>query len=90
MTVTHTHRRLRFYVEAALAVSFALTTALLLWRPDWIEALTGVDPDHGSGLAERILALVFGASTLLLSEFARREWGRAAAARTAKPVKGPA
>lgn len=90
MTATHTHRRLRFYVETALAVLFALTTTLLLWRPDWIEALTGMHPDQGSGLAEWVLPLAFGAATLLLSAFARREWAQAAAARTARPAKGRA
>jgi hypothetical protein len=90
MTIAHTRPRLRFYVEAALAVVFALTTGLLLWRPNWIEALAGVDPDQGSGLAEWILVVISGTATLLLSGFSWREWARPAAARTARPVKGPA
>jgi hypothetical protein len=69
---------------------FALTAGLLLWRPDWIEALTRMDPDHASGLAEWMLVLVLGTSSVLLSVSARREWARAAAARTATSVKGPA
>ena len=80
MTVTRIRRRARFYVESALAVVFALTTGLLLWRPDWIEAFTGADPDHGSGAAEWILVIVSATATLLLSGFARREWVRPAAA----------
>ena len=47
MTATRTRRRARFYVESAMAVAFALATGLLLWHPDWIEVLTGADPDHG-------------------------------------------
>ena len=80
----------RFYVEAALAPLFALTAGLLLWRRDWIEALTGLDPDHGAGLAEWILVLVLGASAVVLSGLAQREWARTASARTATPVKGRA
>ena len=90
MTIADTRPRLRFYVEAALAAVFALTTGLLLWRPDWIEALAGVDPDQGSALAEWILVVISGMATLLLSGFSWREWVRAAATRTARPVKGPA
>jgi hypothetical protein len=81
MTATRIRRRARFYVESAFAVVFALTTGLLLWRPDWIEALTGADPDHGSGVAEWALVIVSATATLLLSGFARREWARAATAR---------
>jgi len=83
MTATRIRRRARFYVESALAVAFALTTGLLLWHPDWIEVLTGADLDHGSGAAEWALVIVSGTATLLLSGFARREWVRTAAQRTA-------
>jgi hypothetical protein len=83
MTATRPRRRARFYVESALAVAFALATGLLLWHPDWIEVLTGADPDHGSGAAEWELVIVSGTAALLLSGFARREWVRAAAQRTA-------
>src|SRR4051812_22477450 len=87
MTVTPTRafhgHRARLYVEVVLAGVFAVAPALLLWRPDWIEGLGGVDPDHGSGSAERLVALVPGAAALVLSLFARREMFRAAAARAA-------
>jgi hypothetical protein len=69
-------RRLRFYVEAGIAAFFAVVSCLLLWRADWIEELLGVNPDHGSGLAEWALPLLCGATALLVSEVARREWIR--------------
>jgi hypothetical protein len=90
MTITRPRPRPRFYIETALAVIFALTTVLILWRPDWIEALTGGDPDHGSGSAEWILAITCATTTLLVSGFARREWIRATTARATSLVKGPA
>ena len=80
MTVTRLRRRTRFFVESALAVAFACTTGLLLWHPDWIEVLTGADPDHGSGAAEWVLVIVSATATLLLSGLARREWVRPVAA----------
>lgn len=77
-------------LDRSRAVPFALTTGLLLWNPGWIEVLTGADPDHGSGAAEWILVIVSATAMLLLSGFARREWVRPAAPRTAMTVKGRA
>jgi hypothetical protein len=52
---------------ALLALSLGLLI-LTLAHPAWIEAVTGLDPDHGSGLVEYLivagcaaLALVAGA-----------------------------
>jgi len=63
-------------------VAFALAAVLLLWRPDWIEAMgTGFDPDHGTGSVERLVALVPGVAAVLVSLVARRESIRMGAAR---------
>jgi hypothetical protein len=66
--------RRRFYVQTALAiVATSLAVLTLVW-PDWIEALTGSDPDAGSGSAEWLIVgglfLVAAASGSL----ARREY----------------
>ncbi len=53
--------------------AWAVLTAV--W-PDWIEALTGFDPDHGGGAFEWILAVGCGLSALVLGAIARREWRR--------------
>jgi hypothetical protein len=72
--------RTRFYTETALAVLVTgLGVLTTLWR-DWIEALTGLDPDAHDGRAEWLvvtgLLLVAALSALL----ARREYRRTRAA----------
>jgi hypothetical protein len=48
-----------------------------MW-PDWIERVSGYDPDHHSGSLEcAIVALCFTV-TILTAVLARREWRRAA------------
>ena len=72
--------RLRFWIELGLAVLSALSLLLTLVWKEWIELLTGLDPDNGSGSAEWMLV---GLSALAMSLFAvlsRYEWQRAAAA----------
>jgi hypothetical protein len=86
MNATRARRGLRFYAEAALAVTFALASCLLSWRPDWIEALVRVDPDQGSGLAEGALVLALGVGALLMSAFAWRERVRVTVVGTPAPV----
>jgi hypothetical protein len=66
--------RRRFWLELALAIlSSALVVLTLVWR-GWIEQLTGLNPDGGSGSAE--WAIVAGLLTLAVSliMLTRREW----------------
>ena len=54
---------------AAAAISSLAATVLLvvtLAYPDWVEAVSGVDPDHGSGWLEWCLA----GTTALVTAFA--------------------
>ena len=69
--------RRRCYAETGIACLAAGLGALTIWWRDWIEALTGLDPDAHNGSAEWLivagLAAVAAASALL----ARREYRRA-------------
>jgi hypothetical protein len=70
--------RSRFWVEAALAALASALGVLTLIAPDWIEALTGVDPDAHSGSLEWALAGALAATALVVLAVARAEWRRPA------------
>jgi hypothetical protein len=63
-------------VLAILAALSAIATCLVLWRPDWLETVTGFDPDGGSGSFEWVLAAALVTSTVLLSGAAWRQHAR--------------
>ncbi len=44
--------RARWRVEAVTAALFAVITVVTVLWPDWIEGLTTLEPDAGSGSAE--------------------------------------
>jgi hypothetical protein len=70
--------RRRFWPELTLAVlSSVLFLLTLVWR-DWIEKLTGLDPDGGSGSVEWVVVALLFAVAVWLSVLARREWRAAA------------
>lgn len=70
--------RRRFWVVSAIALVFAgLVVLTIVWR-DWIEALTGLDPDHQGGSVEWLLVGGLAASCILFGFAARVEWRRAA------------
>jgi hypothetical protein len=72
--------RARFWIEAALAgASGFLCVLTLAWR-DWIEGVTGFDPDHGSGALEWAIVGALLIVTLVLGSLARVEWRRPAPA----------
>lgn len=73
--------RARFWIETALAVSSTALASFAIAWPEWIEAVFGVDPDHGSGALEWLIALVLLAISITFSLLARRDY-RAAASET--------
>jgi hypothetical protein len=64
----------RVRVETFLAAIFAiLAIATFIW-PTWIEALTGLEPDAGSGALEWLIVAVFGLLAIGASLLARRDY----------------
>jgi hypothetical protein len=65
---------IRFWLESTAAgVAAGLGVVTLLWR-DWIEAVFGIDPDHGSGAVEWLIVMALSAVAVLLGWTARLEW----------------
>lgn len=72
--------RARFWLEAALASAGAVLAALTAFWRDWIEVMTGLDPDSHSGGLEWEVAVAFVVLALVAGSAARHEWRRAAPA----------
>jgi hypothetical protein len=68
--------RRRFYVETGLGISTLLLLALTVVSPEWIEAVSGVDPDRGNGSAEWLVVGALAVATLVLAVAARAEYRR--------------
>lgn len=76
------HRvRTRVSVGRALAVVMAALALITAFIPDWIEAVTGLDPDGGNGWLERLIVVGFAAISaaawVIAHVDARRQRGRA-------------
>jgi hypothetical protein len=75
--------RARFWAEAWLAtLCGSLAVLTLFWR-DWIEALTGFDPDHHNGSFEWMIVGGLLLVCALVSFVARAEWRHSRRAATA-------
>jgi ABC-type thiamin/hydroxymethylpyrimidine transport system permease subunit len=73
-------RRLR--IEVVLAVISAALCVLTLVFPEWIEALTGLEPDAGSGELEWVISGIFLAAAVVSALLANRDRRRLAAGRS--------
>lgn len=73
----------RARLEAGLAALFALAAiATMIW-PTWIENLSGLEPDNGSGEAEWWLVILLGLAAVVAGLLARRDF------RALRPQAGP-
>jgi hypothetical protein len=68
--------RLRFWIEAGAAMITGLLCIITPFWPDWIEAISGWDPDQHNGSVEWLIAFGFFLVTLALFFLARTEWKR--------------
>lgn len=57
----------------------ALGLLTVFWR-DWIEGLTGWDPDHHDGSVEWLIVAVLLTVAVVVGLIARRDWRRLTAA----------
>lgn len=69
----------RFWFEAVTGSIGLVLFVLTLFSREWIEELTGWDPDGGNGSLELALVVVLLAITAVSMLAARREYRRAAA-----------
>ncbi len=74
MTQGRRPSRARVGLETAIAsAAGALGVLTMFWR-DWIEALTGWDPDHHNGGLEWLIVAALLAVSAVLGVAARRHW----------------
>jgi hypothetical protein len=66
--------RLRVRLESAIAVVAGALGILTIFWHDWIEALTGWDPDHHNGSFEWIIIVALLAVAVAVAAMARRDW----------------
>ena len=64
---------LRPRIEAALAVVLAAASVVALIWPRWIESLTGLEPDAGSGETEWAIVALFALLALAAGLLARQD-----------------
>lgn len=69
--------RHRFWLESVLGSVAGLAAITTLLRHDWLEVVSGMDPDRGNGTAEWLVLLVLLVLTVALAAGARHEWRRA-------------
>jgi len=68
--------RARFWLQAGFSAAALVLTVVTLISREWIELLTGWDPDRGNGAVEWTIVAVLGLAAIVLGLAARKEWRR--------------
>jgi hypothetical protein len=68
--------RRRFWMESVFAVAAGILALVTPVFPDWIEVLTGWDPDQHDGSVERYIVVGLFIITTILFALAFTEWRR--------------
>ena len=66
--------KVRAQLETVVALCAGILGILTIFWRDWIEALTGWDPDHHNGAAEWIVVIGLLAVSAAMGLVARRHW----------------
>ena len=74
--------RARFWVELILGGITAVMAVVTVFWHDWIEIVTGLDPDAGSGQLEWTIVAFLALASIGAFILARIEWRRAGVRRT--------
>ena len=80
--------RVRFWIEITLAAIASVFFILTVVWEDWIEIIFGVDPDHGDGSAEWLIAAGAAVIAIVFFVLARLEWRRLRTATPPDPRRG--
>ena len=70
------HRIFLARIEAVLAVVTGTLGVITIFWHDWIEILTGWDPDHHNGSLEVVLIVALLAASVTCAVLARRTYRR--------------
>jgi hypothetical protein len=68
--------RTRFWLHSAFSVAALVLAVVTLISREWIELLTGWDPDGGNGALEWAVVGVLSVAAVCFGLAARREWRR--------------
>ena len=74
MTKVHKPSTIRTSPETAIASLASGLGVLTIFWPDWIEALTGWDPDHHNGTFEWLIVVGLLVIAAVVGAAARRDW----------------
>ncbi len=66
--------KLRARLEVAVAVGAGILGVVTIFWHDWIEALTGWDPDQHNGSVELIIVGALLAVSVVMGTAGRRHW----------------
>jgi hypothetical protein len=64
----------RARIELGLSAVFAMLTAATFIWPTWIESLTGLEPDAGTGETEWWIVVLLGLVTIVFGVIGAREY----------------
>jgi undecaprenyl pyrophosphate phosphatase UppP len=72
--------KFRAALESVIALIAGVLGVITIFWHDWIEALTGWDPDHHNGSAEWLIVVILLIAAAIAGLFARRHWRQLATA----------